>query len=193
HSECQWREHSLRPLPFLNPFSSLSQQESLCLAMRHLYLLCPFLPMASCWAGPRPSMASCWQPGTRTSMTPGVSEDCLYLNVFIPQNVAHNASVLVFFHNTMDGEESEGWLAIDGSFLAAVGNLIVVTASYRVGVFGFLSSGSGEVSGNWGLLDQVAALTWVQTHIRGFGGDPQRVSLAADRGGADVASIHLLT
>lgn len=48
------------------------------------------------------------------------------------------------------------------------------------------------MSGNWGLLDQVAALTWVQTHIRGFGGDPRRVSLAADRAGADVASIHLL-
>nr|XP_054102612.1 thyroglobulin isoform X1 [Callithrix jacchus] len=137
--------------------------------------------------------ASCWQPGTRTSMSPGVSEDCLYLNVFIPQNVAPNTSVLVFFHNTMEGKGSEGWPAIDGSFLAAVGNLIVVTASYRVGVFGFLSSGSGEVSGNWGLLDQVAALTWVQTHIRAFGGDPRRVSLAADRGGADVASIHLLT
>ncbi|XP_063565590.1 thyroglobulin isoform X5 [Gorilla gorilla gorilla] len=144
------------------------------------------------WDASKPR-ASCWQPGTRTSTSPGVSEDCLYLNVFIPQNVAPNASVLVFFHNTMDGEESEGWPAIDGSFLAAVGNLIVVTASYRVGVFGFLSSGSGEVSGNWGLLDQVAALTWVQTHIRGFGGDPRRVSLAADRGGADVASIHLLT
>ncbi|XP_054217101.1 thyroglobulin isoform X4 [Homo sapiens] len=144
------------------------------------------------WDASKPR-ASCWQPGTRTSTSPGVSEDCLYLNVFIPQNVAPNASVLVFFHNTMDREESEGWPAIDGSFLAAVGNLIVVTASYRVGVFGFLSSGSGEVSGNWGLLDQVAALTWVQTHIRGFGGDPRRVSLAADRGGADVASIHLLT
>ncbi|KAL0598445.1 Thyroglobulin [Plecturocebus cupreus] len=52
---------------------------------------------------------------------------------------------------------------------------------------------SREVSGNWGLLDQMAALTWVQTHIRAFGGDPRRVSLAADRGGADVASIHLFT
>lgn len=56
-----------------------------------------------------------------------------------------------------------------------------------------LSEGSGELSGNWGLLDQVVALTWVQTHIGAFGGDPQRVTLAADRGGADVASIHLLT
>lgn len=56
-----------------------------------------------------------------------------------------------------------------------------------------LSEGSSEVSGNWGLLDQVATLTWVQTHIAVFGGDPRRVALAADRGGADVASIHLLT
>lgn len=56
-----------------------------------------------------------------------------------------------------------------------------------------LSEGSGELSGNWGLLDQVVALTWVQTHIGAFGGDPQRVTLAADRGGADVASVHLLT
>lgn len=53
--------------------------------------------------------------------------------------------------------------------------------------------GSDEVAGNWGLLDQVAALTWVQNHIGAFGGDPQRVTLASDRGGADVASIHLLT
>ena len=56
-----------------------------------------------------------------------------------------------------------------------------------------LSEGSDEVSGNWGLLDQVAALTWVQTHISMFGGDPRRVTVAADRGGADIAGIHLLT
>ncbi|XP_004580794.2 thyroglobulin [Ochotona princeps] len=141
------------------------------------------------WDATKPR-ASCWQPGTRTPAPPGVSEDCLYLNVFVPENVGPNAAVLVFFHNTMEGERQP---AIDGSFLAALGNLIVVTAGYRVGVFGFLSSGSGEVTGNWGLLDQVAALTWVQTHISAFGGDPQRVSLAADRGGAEVASIHLFT
>lgn len=67
-----------------------------------------------------------------------------------------------------------------------------VAKSHRVTGF-LLPEGSGELSGNWGLLDQVAALTWVQTHISVFGGDPRRVALAADRGGADVASIHLLT
>ncbi|XP_037658919.1 thyroglobulin isoform X3 [Choloepus didactylus] len=144
------------------------------------------------WDATKPR-ASCWWPGARTPPSPGVSEDCLYLNVFVPQNLAPNASVLVLFHGATEGEAGQERLALDGSFLAAVGNLIVVTAGYRVGVFGFLSSGSGEASGNWGLLDQVAALTWVQNHIGGFGGDSRRVSLAADRGGADVASIHLLT
>ncbi|KAB0371896.1 hypothetical protein FD755_016834 [Muntiacus reevesi] len=144
------------------------------------------------WEATKPR-ARCWQPGVRTPTPPGVSEDCLYLNVFVPQNVAPNTSVLVFFHNAVEGKGSGDRLAVDGSFLAAVGNLIVVTASYRTGIFGFLSSGSNELSGNWGLLDQVVALTWVQTHIRAFGGDPRRVTLAADRGGADVASIHLVT
>ncbi|XP_055482670.1 thyroglobulin isoform X1 [Psammomys obesus] len=143
------------------------------------------------WDATKPR-ASCWQPGTRTPTPPQISEDCLYLNVFVPENLVPNASVLVFFHNTMEMEGSGGQLTIDGSILAAVGNFIVVTANYRLGVFGFLSSGSDEVPGNWGLLDQVAALTWVQTHIGAFGGDPQRVTLAADRGGADVTSIHLL-
>ncbi|XP_028389694.1 thyroglobulin [Phyllostomus discolor] len=148
------------------------------------------------WTGPWDATkprASCWQPGIRTPSTSGVSEDCLYLNVFVPQNMAPNASVLVFFHNTREGRGGEGSLALDGSFLAAVGNLIMVTAGYRVGVFGFLSSGSDEVSGNWGLLDQAAALAWVRAHIGAFGGDPRRVAVAADRGGADVAGIHLLT
>ncbi|XP_003792914.1 thyroglobulin [Otolemur garnettii] len=143
------------------------------------------------WNASRPR-ASCWQPGILMPTSLEVSEDCLYLNVFVPQNMAPNASVLVFFHNMVQGDGSAAWPTVDGSILAAVGDLIVVTASYRVGVFGFLSSGSGEASGNWGLLDQVAALTWVRTHIGAFGGDPRRVCLAADRGGADVASIHLL-
>uniref|UniRef100_A0A8C4FDB8 Thyroglobulin n=1 Tax=Catagonus wagneri TaxID=51154 RepID=A0A8C4FDB8_9CETA len=134
--------------------------------------------------------ASCWQPGVRPATAPEFSEDCLYLNVFVPQSLAPNASVLVFFHNAAEGPLP---VAVDGSFLAAIGNLVVVTASYRVGVFGFLSFGSSEVTGNWGLLDQVAALTWVQTHIGVFGGDSRRVTLAADRGGADMAGVHLLT
>ncbi|XP_019469939.1 thyroglobulin [Meleagris gallopavo] len=102
-------------------------------------------------------------------------------------------SVLLFFHNGGSGNAEAGKTIIDGSYLAAISNTIVVTANYRVGVFGFLSVGSSEASGNAGLLDQLAALKWVQQNIGSFGGDPSRVSVGADRGGADIASIHLLT
>ncbi|NXK87325.1 THYG protein, partial [Formicarius rufipectus] len=137
--------------------------------------------------------AACWQPGDGEAPPQSVSEDCLYLNIFVPATSVKNMSVLMFFHNGGSYNAEEGKTTLDGSYLAAIGNIIVVTANYRVGVFGFLSTGSAEVSGNAGLLDQLAALKWVQQNIAGFGGDPSRVSLGADRGGADVTSIHLLT
>ncbi|NXP17210.1 THYG protein, partial [Scytalopus superciliaris] len=137
--------------------------------------------------------AACWQPGDGEAPSQSVSEDCLYLNVFVPATSVQNMSVLLFFHNGGSYNAEEGKTTLDGSYLAAIGNIIVVTANYRVGVFGFLSTGSAEASGNAGLLDQLAALKWVQQNIAGFGGDPSRVSLGADRGGADVTSVHLLT
>lgn len=70
---------------------------------------------------------------------------------FLRSPQAPNASVLVFFHNAAEGKGSGDRLAVDGSFLAAVGNLIVVTASYRMGIFGFLSS--GELLGLVGTSD----------------------------------------
>ncbi|KAF1574458.1 Thyroglobulin, partial [Eudyptes moseleyi] len=137
--------------------------------------------------------AACWQPGDGEAPSYSVSEDCLYMNVFVPATTVKNMSVLLFFHNGGSYNAEEGKTTIDGSYLAAISNAIVVTANYRVGVFGFFSIGSPEASGNAGLLDQLAALKWVQQNIASFGGDPRRVSLGADRGGADVASIHLLT
>uniref|UniRef100_A0A8C9G4S1 Thyroglobulin n=1 Tax=Pavo cristatus TaxID=9049 RepID=A0A8C9G4S1_PAVCR len=133
--------------------------------------------------------STCWQPGDRETPSYSVSEDCLYLNVFVP---VKNMSVLLFFHNGGSGNAEAGKMIIDGSYLAAISNTIVVTANYRVGVFGFLSVGSSEASGNAGLLDQLAALKWVQQNVGSFGGDPSMVSVGADRGGADIASIHLL-
>uniref|UniRef100_A0AAY4CAV8 Thyroglobulin n=1 Tax=Denticeps clupeoides TaxID=299321 RepID=A0AAY4CAV8_9TELE len=133
-------------------------------------------PVPSNWTGSwngtfaRPS---CIQPGDVVS---GSSEDCLYLDVFVPRSAVTS--------NTGPG-------LLDGSHLAAVGNVIVVTAHFRVAAFGFLSSGLASQPGNSGLLDQVAALRWVQEHIGHFGGDPRRVTLGAERNGADVASLHL--
>ncbi|XP_067250747.1 thyroglobulin [Chanodichthys erythropterus] len=128
------------------------------------------------------SRSSCLQPGDPTDSTS--SEDCLYLNVFVANSVGKNSPVLVFFHNSGSG-------LLDGSYLAAVGNIIVVTASFRVAAFGFLSAGSSAVPGNYGLQDQAAALGWVQKNIALFGGDPTKVTIGAERNGADIASLHL--
>ncbi|CAI5778982.1 Hypothetical predicted protein [Podarcis lilfordi] len=138
--------------------------------------------------------ASCWQPGDDGAALSSVSEDCLYLNIYVPPNTGGNLPVLVFFHNGVSGEDVKAQRTlIDGSYLAGTGNVIIVTANYRVGVFGFLSTGSTVASGNWGLLDQEAALKWTQKNIASFGGDPGQITIAADRSGADVSSIHLVT
>uniref|UniRef100_A0A670JR00 Thyroglobulin n=1 Tax=Podarcis muralis TaxID=64176 RepID=A0A670JR00_PODMU len=138
--------------------------------------------------------ASCWQPGDDGAALSSISEDCLYLNIYVPPNTGGNLPVLVFFHNGVSGEDVKAQRTlIDGSYLAGTGNVIVVTANYRVGVFGFLSTGSTVASGNWGLLDQEAALKWTQKNIESFGGDPGQITIAADRSGADVSSIHLVT
>ncbi|KAL1259661.1 hypothetical protein QQF64_010238 [Cirrhinus molitorella] len=128
------------------------------------------------------SRSSCLQPGDPTDSTS--SEDCLYLNIFVASSVGKNVPVLVFFHNS-------GSSLLDGSYLAAVGNIIVVTVSFRVAAFGFLSAGSSALPGNYGLQDQAAALGWVQKNIALFGGDPTKVTVGAERNGADIASLHL--
>uniref|UniRef100_A0AAR2LP25 Carboxylesterase type B domain-containing protein n=1 Tax=Pygocentrus nattereri TaxID=42514 RepID=A0AAR2LP25_PYGNA len=139
-------------------------------------------PQPADWTGSWNATPSCLQPGDTTDSHS--SEDCLYLNIFVPGSVSQGAPVLIFFHNSGSG-------LLDGSYLAAVGNIIVVTANFRVAAFGFLSTGSSALPGNYGLQDQAAALGWVQENIALFGGDPTRVTVGADRNGADIASLHL--
>uniref|UniRef100_A0A3B4GGZ1 Thyroglobulin n=1 Tax=Pundamilia nyererei TaxID=303518 RepID=A0A3B4GGZ1_9CICH len=131
---------------------------------------------------PRPS---CIQPGDAASAAS--SEDCLYLNIFTPRG---RVPVLVFFFNP-SANENPGLL--DGSILAAMGNIVVVTASYRTAALGFLSTGESGLHGNYGLSDQEAALRWVKDHISLMGGDNSRVTVGAERGGADITSLHLLS
>lgn len=134
---------------------------------------------------PRPS---CVQPGDVESSAS--SEDCLYLNVFAPAALRGRVPVLVFFFNP-SANQSPGLL--DGSTLAAVGNIVVVTASYRTAALGFLSTGSSGLRGNYGLSDQEAVLRWVNAHIALVGGDNMRVTVGAERRGADISSLHLLS
>ncbi|KAM9352691.1 thyroglobulin [Symphorus nematophorus] len=134
---------------------------------------------------PRPS---CIQPGDVESAAS--SEDCLYLNIFTPAAVRGRVPVLVFFFNP-SANQKPGLL--DGSTLAAVGNIVVVTASYRTAALGFLSTGSSGLHGNYGLSDQEAVLRWVHAHISVVGGDSSRVTVGAERRGADITSLHLLS
>ncbi|XP_078689312.1 carboxylesterase 5A-like [Branchiostoma floridae x Branchiostoma belcheri] len=121
------------------------------------------------------------------------SEDCLYLNVFTTALGTKETGlpVLVWFHG---GGLSFGTGALyPGTALSAHQDLVVVTVNYRLGAFGFLSTGDEHAPGNYGLLDQVEALKWVRDNIQSFGGDPESVTIAGQFGGGVSVSYHLLS
>ena len=151
------------------------------------------------WAGVRPASgfgADSPQTAQNPTRAPGMSEDCLFLNVWAPAGAAPGSlPVMVWLHGGSFVGGSGADARVDGQALAARG-AVVVTLNYRVGLFGFmahpaLSAESPDgVSGNYGLLDQICALRWVQDNITGFGGDPSRVTLFGVSAGS--ASISLL-
>jgi para-nitrobenzyl esterase len=124
-----------------------------------------------------------------------MDEDCLYLNIWTPAKSADEAlPVIVWIHGGSNLNGAGSQPEYDGSNLASKG-VIVVTINYRVDIFGFLAhpeltkeSGTNS-SGNYGLLDQIAALKWVQTNIRAFGGDPSRVTIFGESAGAFDVSL----
>uniref|UniRef100_F6YVB0 Carboxylic ester hydrolase n=1 Tax=Xenopus tropicalis TaxID=8364 RepID=F6YVB0_XENTR len=124
---------------------------------------------------------------------PPVSEDCLYLNVFTPADRGENPElpVMVFIHGgalTMGGASM-----FEGSALCAYENVVVVSIQYRLGIMGFFSSGDKEVRGNFGFLDQVAALQWVRDNIKDFGGNPQSVTIFGESAGGVSVSAQVLS
>ena len=138
--------------------------------------------------------AACHQPVARgesiyAGEAPTMSEDCLFLNVWAPQQ-AHDAPVFVWIHggalNTGAGSEA----MYDGARLAASQGMVVVSINYRLGVLGYLAhpqlsaESRRDVSGNYGLQDQIAALKWIETNIAAFGGDPENVTIAGESAGA---------
>ena len=129
--------------------------------------------------------------------SPGVSEDCLYLNIWSPAKPKGSPlPVLVYFYGggfvAGDGSEPR----YDGASMAKKG-IVVVTVNYRLNIFGFfahpeLSKESPyHASGNYGLLDQHAALKWVQKNIHVFGGDPSRVTIAGESAGSISVSAQM--
>jgi len=132
-----------------------------------------------------------------------MSEDCLYLNVFTP--AAHAARsrqgkflsgakllpVMLWLHGGGFQQGGANRKEFDGRRLAER-DIIVVTINYRLGALGFLVSSSDGLYGNFGLMDQRAAIDWVKGNIRAFGGDPDNITLFGESAGAVMIGLHLL-
>jgi para-nitrobenzyl esterase len=155
------------------------------------------------WAGTRPATTFSQQSAqTEFAMTkmmgesqPPNGEDSLYLNVWTPGCDDARRPVLVWIHGGafMWGAGDTPWY--DGTKFAVHGDVVVVTINYRLGPFGFLHlddlfGGAFPGSGNAGILDQIAALRWVNECIAAFGGDPDRVTVFGESAGA--ASVGTL-
>lgn len=145
--------------------------------------------------GPRPMQRAVF--GDMNFRSNGVSEDCLYLNVWTPAKSANeHLPVLVYFYGggfiAGDGSEPR----YDGESMARQG-IVAITVNYRLTVFGFFAhpeltkESPHHSSGNYGLLDQSAALRWVQQNIASFGGDPKRVTIAGESAGSFSVSAQM--
>lgn len=179
------------------------------------YLGVPFADPPRRWRAPEPR--ACWDgvfdatefpapcpqvvftsTGESTGEVVG-ADDCLGLNIWAPADSSEPVPVMVYIHGGGNQQGSSSMLVggtplFEGDLLAARGSVVVVTIQYRLGPFGYLvhpavRDEEGR-AGNYGLLDQLAALRWVQDNIGAFGGDPSRVMLFGESGGAvDVCAL----
>ena len=148
---------------------------------------------------------SCWQPmdtmfgnftgATMWNANTKLSEDCLYLNVYVPrkQPRLHKSPVLVWIYG---GGFYSGTSTLDVynlEVISAMHDIVVVSLQYRVGPFGFATLNIPEAPGNAGLFDQLMALEWVQENIHHFGGDPRNVTLMGESAGSVSVTMHLLS
>uniref|UniRef100_A0A8V0Y9F8 Carboxylic ester hydrolase n=1 Tax=Gallus gallus TaxID=9031 RepID=A0A8V0Y9F8_CHICK len=121
-----------------------------------------------------------------------MSEDCLYLNIYTPVSTEKQEKLPVFVWIHGGGLVLGAASSYDGSALAAFDNVVVVTIQYRLGIAGYFSTGDKYARGNWGYLDQVAALQWIQENIIHFGGDPGSVTICGESaGGISVSALVL--
>uniref|UniRef100_A0A182KD03 carboxylesterase n=1 Tax=Anopheles christyi TaxID=43041 RepID=A0A182KD03_9DIPT len=124
------------------------------------------------------------------------TEDCLYLNVFVPVLELRDAAalpVMMYIHGGAYSAGSAQTELRDPARFMSSRQVIVVTIQYRLGVFGFFSTGDSAAPGNFGMKDQVLALRWIRKNIRAFGGDPERVTIFGDSSGGASVQFHLLS
>ncbi|KAL4646981.1 cholinesterase-like [Arapaima gigas] len=132
--------------------------------------------------------AEMWNPNTE------MSEDCLYLNVWVPRPRPRLAPVMVWIYG---GGFSTGTASLpmyDGRFLSHTEGVVIVSMNYRLGPLGFLVlRDSVDVQGNMGLFDQRLALQWVAGNIEAFGGNPRSVTLFGESAGAGAVGFHVVS
>jgi para-nitrobenzyl esterase len=157
---------------------------------------------AVAWSGTRKADAfasACMQEGVSMpgEAPPVTSEDCLYLNIWAPKGAAPGRlPVMVWIYGGGYRNGSASMPLYWGDRLAHQG-VIVVTIAYRLGPLGFLAlpelslESAQHTSGNYGLMDQIAALKWVRQNIAAFGGDPRRVTIAGQSSGSISVSVLL--
>ena len=149
---------------------------------------------AACWQGEDNTFAGhkgakVWNPNT------ACSEDCLYLNVWVPRTdssvISKPVMIWIFGGGFYSG--SSVLDIYDGRYIAAENDVIVVSMQYRIGALGYLSLFHPEAPGNAGMMDQVMALDWVQSNIHYFGGNPHSVTLFGESAGAVSVGMHMLS
>ncbi|XP_060894144.1 bile salt-activated lipase-like [Labrus mixtus] len=172
----------------------------------------PFADVPGKWEKPKPHPGwdgvmkatkyrdRCLQVTLLQTKTQG-SEDCLYLNIFVPQGrrVSKNLPVMVYLFGGAFLLGASNDVAIlgdslyDGKEMADRGEVIIVTVNYRVGTMGFLSTGDSRMPGNYGLWDQHAAISWVRRNIEAFGGNPDNITIFGQSAGAASVSYQMLS
>lgn len=150
---------------------------------------------ATHWGPACPQRPSTWLTEMMGIPKMPTDEACLYVNVWTPElHQAKKLPVFVWVHGGGNYEGSGQWPPNLGRTLAQTG-MVVVSLNYRLGPFGFFANAAldgetrGQVSGNYGNLDQIAALEWVRRNVAAFGGDPQRVTVGGQSSGSEDVCI----
>uniref|UniRef100_H2YX81 Carboxylic ester hydrolase n=1 Tax=Ciona savignyi TaxID=51511 RepID=H2YX81_CIOSA len=136
-------------------------------------------------------LAAIFRPTKDMFQDKHLSEDCLYLNVYVPKHVSSKKlPVMVWIYG---GSFQTGPnMYMDGTALAAMNEVIVVVPNYRVGLLGFFSLGhQTDCKGNMGLLDQLESLRWVRENIEYFGGDRNNVTIFGESAGGISVNMHM--
>ena len=124
-----------------------------------------------------------------------MSEDCLFVNVFTPisciSNGANKCASMMWIHGGSYISGYGGGEGFNGTYMAELTNVIVVTINYRLGVLGFLWNPELELHGNYGHMDQVFAIEWVSNNIEAFGGDKEQIFIYGQSAGATSVSLHV--